>query len=957
MKESVNVAKKRIRILTALACVWFLRVPVSSAPAARVSSPPLKALIVTGQNNHNWKVSSAVLKKILEETSLFQVDLAVSPPAGGKMKNFKPGFSAYRLVVLDYNGDPWPRSAQRSFVEFVRGGGGVVVYHAADNAFPAWPEYNEIIGLGGWGARNEKAGPYVFWKAGQAARDDNPGIAGYHTPPHEFLVVNRDTSHPVTAGLPRTWVHARDELYSLLRGPAKKLHVLATANSSPEERGTGRDEPVLFTVSYGAGRIFHTTLGHTDPGDSQPALECVGFIVTFQRGSEWAATGRVTQEIPGDFPGTDLDSPTPADVRRWPGFRPPSLESILKDLAGFEYGQNDEPLYKLRAYILEHRGSPESREDGEKALLAFLESGATLPAKMAACRQLRLVGTEKSVPVLEKMLIQNDTADMARYALEKIPGAQAESALLDALGKTQAGLKIGLISSLGQRKSPTAVPALGSLLDGEDKALARAAAVALGQVGNAEVAAILCRALDRPGGDVTTDVASALLRCAAGFMVQGKSEEAVSLYEKLLSAELPAVFLQAAMKGKIAASGKEQAARLITDALSRSPEVWHSPAIGLIPEVFDPANVAPVCGLLAKLPEASQLQLLSVLSKFPGDAVLPSFVEAAQSRLPAVRTAALKAIGAVGDASMLPLLARRAALSQDEEQEAARNSLYSLRGPDVDEAILFGLVSQADEAVKAELLRAVAERRIHSGKELALGLTYSPTARNRLEALRTLKVIASPDDLPALLSRLLEIPDESEQEEMETTIAGVAQKISDPYSRAAAAEKMLGPGEGTGQEESRDLHQRCLLYRVLGKIGDDSSLPLLRTALADENLAVVDAAVRALADWPDIAARHDLFAVATSSSSLVHKVLALRAYVRMVSLEPHQSPQQAVQSLRSVLEVSARPEEKRLVLSVLPEFPCPEGLRLAESMLGDEDVKEEAQAAVDQIKEKLAPTE
>jgi HEAT repeat protein/type 1 glutamine amidotransferase len=957
MKESVNVATKVIRILAALAGLWLVRTPVSPAPAARVAPSPLKALIVTGQNNHNWKVSSAVLKQVLEETGLFQVDLAVSPPAGGKMKNFKPGFSSYKLVVLDYNGDPWSRPTQESFLEFVRSGGGVVVYHASDNAFPAWPEYNEIVGLGGWGGRNEKAGPYIFWKAGRVARDDRPGIAGYHTPPHEFLVVNRDTGHPVTAGLPQKWVHARDELYSLLRGPARNLHVLATAYSSLEDRGTGRDEPVLFTVSYGAGRIFHTTLGHTDSSDSQPALECVGFIVTFQRGSEWAATGRVTQKVPGDFPGTDLDGPTPADVRRWPGSRPPSLEAILKDLAGFEYGQKDEPLYKLRAYVLEHRISPESREDCETALLAFLGSGATLAAKMAACRQIRLIGTEKSVPVLEKMLIQKETADMARYALEKIPAAAAENALLDGLGKTQGRSKIGVVSSLGQRKSAAAVPVLGGLLGAEDKAIAGAAAVALGQVGDAAAAAILSRALDRPEDNVTTDIASALLQCAAGFMAQGKNEEAAGIYERLLSAELPAVLLQAAMKGKIAAAGKEQAAGMIMETLSRGSQVGRGPAISLIPEVFDQANIAPVCGLLMKLPEASQLQLLSVLSAYPGDAVLPAFVEAAQSKLPAVRIAALKGIGAVGDASMLSFLAGRAAVSRDEEQEAARKGLYSLRGTDVDGAILFGLVSQADEAVKAELIRAVAERRIYSGKELALGLTYSPTARNRLEALRTLKVIASPEDLTALLSRLLEIPDEFEQEEMETTIAGVTQKITDPYSRAAAVEKILAPQEGTGQEETSNVQKRCLLYRVLGKIGDDSSLPLLRAALADENPAIVDAAVRALADWPGIAPRHDLFAIARSSSDLVHKVLALRAYVRMVSLEAYQAPEQAVQSLRSVLAVSARPEEKRLVLSVLPDFACPEGLRLAESMLGDKDVKEEAQAAIDQIKEKLAPTE
>jgi len=941
----------------ALAAACLFLSFVSSAAAGQITSAAIKVLIVTGQNNHNWKTSSVVLKQILEDTGLFKVDIAVSPPRGGDLKNFKPSFSAYKLVVLDYNGELWTPAAQESFVTYVKSGGGAVVYHAADNAFPGWPEYNEIIGLGGWGNRNEKAGPYVFWKDGQVVEDARPGIAGYHGTQHEFLVINRDTSHPITAGVPPKWMHAKDEIYGLLRGPAKNLHVLATAYSDPAENGTGRDEPVLFTVSYGAGRIFHTVLGHTGPDDPQPALECVGFIVTFQRGAEWAATGKVTQKIPGDFPGTDMDTSTPADVRRWPGYRPASLEAILKDLASFEYSKNEGILYRLREYILSHKNSAESRAACEEALIGFLGSQANLDAKLAVCRQLRLIGSEKSVPVLEQMLLQDETTDMARYALEKIPGGTADQSLLSALDKTWGAVRIGLISTLGKRKSRAAVNTLADLLKDQDKAVTLAASAALGRIGGPDAAEVLARAFDMPGEDIKEDkngIASALLRCAEDLASSGNTKAAAGLYEKVLSSlQLPLVLRQTAMKGKMASAGNEEAARMILDTLGRGPQDMHLPAIGLIPQAFDGSHIGPVCSLLPKLPEASELQLVSVLSGYPKEAVLLSLINAARSPLTAVRIAALKALAKVGDASTVVLLAERAAGTRGEEQEAARSSLYTLRGKDVDETILFSLISQPNDSVKNELIQAIGERRIHSGKSLLLSQARSESSKNRRQAIKILKVIASPEDLPILLSLLFDLEDEFEQEEMQNTVAGIAQKISPPYSQGAAVEEMLLPKEEAVQKGVTDVKKRCLLYRVLGKIGDDSSLRLLRAALKDENSDVVDAAVRALTDWPNVTPRADLFTIAKSSSNLVHKVLALRAYVRMIGLEAYQSPEGAVESLKNALEFATRPEEKKLVLGALPNFACPEAFNLAESLLADEAVKEEAQAAVDQIKEKL----
>jgi uncharacterized protein len=264
-----------------------------------------KTLIITGQNNHKWEVSSPILKQILDETGLFSTEIMKTPEKGGDMNTFNPDFSKYKLVVIDYNGDSWSEKTNTAFVDFVKNGGGVVIYHAADNSFPAWKEYNEMTGLGGWGDRNQKDGPYVYYKDDKRVVDTTAGMGGTHGKRREYIVKARITDHPITKGLPAEWLHGTDELYSLLRGPAKNMQVLATAFAdSAKGGGTMRDEPMLMTITYGKGRIFHTVMGHADEGGG-PAMQCVGFITTFQRGAEWAVTGNVTQKVPSDFPTTE----------------------------------------------------------------------------------------------------------------------------------------------------------------------------------------------------------------------------------------------------------------------------------------------------------------------------------------------------------------------------------------------------------------------------------------------------------------------------------------------------------------------------------------------------------------------------------------------------------------------------------------------------------------------------
>ncbi|MDR1860170.1 MAG: ThuA domain-containing protein [Bacteroidales bacterium] len=281
----------------------LLTVSLLLSGGAISAKKPVRALIITGQNNHNWPVSNVVLKQTLESSGLFQASVIVSPSKGKDMSGFNPDFGSCDVVVLDYNGDPWPEAVRQQFVQFVRKGGGVVVYHAADNAFADWKEFNEMCALGGWEGRNEKSGPYVYWKDGALVRDTSPGSGGSHGAQHEYVLTARTPNHPITKGLPVQWKHGRDELYDRMRGPGNIDALLYTAYADPDKHGSGREEPLMFTVRFGRGRIFHTMLGHAgSTADDNPSMQCAGFQVLLLRGTEWAATGKVTQPVPADFP-------------------------------------------------------------------------------------------------------------------------------------------------------------------------------------------------------------------------------------------------------------------------------------------------------------------------------------------------------------------------------------------------------------------------------------------------------------------------------------------------------------------------------------------------------------------------------------------------------------------------------------------------------------------------------
>ena len=318
-----------MRFLSALVLLCAAAISVGAA------DEKIRVLIIDGQNNHNWPQTTPVLKKILEDTNKFTVDVATSPPAlkppalpkdatpeqkkdhdakvaalrktqKDALEKFRPDLARYAVVVSNYNGESWGEGLNADFDKLLKDGQiGFVVVHAANNAFGGWKEYNQMIGMG-W--RDAKFGKRLkFDDEGKelvvdAGKDDGSG----HRYTGPFTVKVRDAEHPVTKGMPKEWLHVRDELYDNMRGPIENVKVLATAYSDKEKKGTGAHEPMIWTVAYGKGRVFHTPMGH-----DASAMRCWGFAGTLTRGTEWAATGQVTLPLPKEFPTADRASPIP----------------------------------------------------------------------------------------------------------------------------------------------------------------------------------------------------------------------------------------------------------------------------------------------------------------------------------------------------------------------------------------------------------------------------------------------------------------------------------------------------------------------------------------------------------------------------------------------------------------------------------------------------------------------
>ena len=728
-------------------------------------------------------------------------------------------------------------------------------------------------------------------------------------------------------------MHAKDELYSNLRGPAKNLTVLATAYADPANKGTGEHEPILFTVNYGKGRTFHTVLGHVK-GKFVSSVECVGFITTFQRGAEWAATGKVTQEIPADFP-------TATQVRQWPEYRPAALKDVLKNVSTYKFGQTRELLTQIDDLVRPVDKSPEKLRQIEKQLIEFLNSDATPDGKEFICRKLSIIGSRGSVKTLAKMLEDKNTSNMARYALERIDDTAVDDALRSALSKTAGADKIGIINTLGRRRDKKSVSILKKLIDSSDTQEAEAAVAALGKIADSKAADVLAKAARKAKGNLQMLIYDAYLNCAEDLLRQDEKKKAFNIYDNVYDSSAPKIIRLAALRGKVY-SAKKGHGKIILNALKEKDPRIQAVASMLVSEVNNKKEIITIAQQLPKLPPAGQVQLITALAERAHPAAREAVVAAAKSQDVQISSAGLKGLALLGGGSDVALLARKAANTTGDQRAAARQSLYNMRGDKVDKAII-AQISKADPKTKVELIRAIARRNILSAADTVLQTAKNPDKKVRIESQKTLRQIAAPAQLKDLVNVLINIEDSGEKKEAEKTLAAVARKIPESTQRAKIILSALRIVRAVGPRSS--------LINVLGKIGDDSSLNLLYQSLGHKSLDIRYASVSALSEWPNPNPLEKLLSVVKTTDDEKHRILALRGYIRLLSLESSRPPERTVKMYVAGMNLAANVTEKKMLLSGLAETGSSAAIKVAASYLDDDELRQEAQAAAVNIAE------
>ena len=248
----------------------------------------VRVLIVDGVNNHDWAAGTAGIRSALEEVGGFRVEVSTVTPE--TLAQWNPDFSKYDVVVSNFNGGHtdkgvhWPERVQRQFEAYVKGGGGFVSFHAANNAFLHWTAYNEMIGLG-WRDPDFGAGLAVSDDGKVVTTPRGSGLKPGHPARGDFVVRVLDPRHPVTRGLPEQWLQPMEQLTHGQHGPAEGLTVLTYAHSPV----SGKNEPMDWVRKYGKGRVYVTMLGHTWKNEPNPNLAAPEFRRLLAQGIRWAA--------------------------------------------------------------------------------------------------------------------------------------------------------------------------------------------------------------------------------------------------------------------------------------------------------------------------------------------------------------------------------------------------------------------------------------------------------------------------------------------------------------------------------------------------------------------------------------------------------------------------------------------------------------------------------------------
>jgi HEAT repeat protein len=650
--------------------------------------------------------------------------------------------------------------------------------------------------------------------------------------------------------------------------------------------------------------------------------------------AEESNLGELTRELRGEKPAAER---TPAQRE---AVYVQVLGSLMADLASEDVGRRGGAQGTLEqiAFYASRPGAEADRAACAKAIAAQLSPASGSLARVWLLRQLERIGRAEAVPAVAGLLAEADAVvrESARRALQKNPAPEANAALQQAAAAADApAWRVALLNALSERRDPANLALLIKEAATDQDDIRTSAIIGLAKLGDSSAASAIAAAMNRGTPAARRIATDSCLRLAEAVANRGDKTTALGIYRKLLAAE--GHWKCAAIIG-IGRTGSVQDLPPVFEALNDQDVRVRGACVEALCQMQGSEVTAAILAQVKSPKPEVRLALLQALARRGDKGTAAVFLAAAEDADEAVRVAALAGLGVIGNPSAVPLLLK-AATTSGPAQEAARQSLQSLAGGEIDGALIAAM-AEKDPKARVEAVRALAARHVVAATQRLLESAADADGELRNESLRALGVVAPSEALPALAALLIKAPDDGFRNEAANALIKIVNRDQDFDHRSEpviqAASSCAGPA-------------RLALLGVLGRVGGRNSLESLLAAVKDNDPQVRDAAVRALAEWPDMTAAEDLLALAKGAASETHQVLALRGYLRVCRIRGERPDAERAKMLIAGLEAARRPDEKRQALGGLAEIRERLAFQAVLPYLGDDALKEEAASAAVRI--------
>ncbi len=579
-----------------------------------------------------------------------------------------------------------------------------------------------------------------------------------------------------------------------------------------------------------------------------------------------------------------------------------------------------------------------TRKDKEQSLIKILESNAPPQDKAIPCKQLAIYGGKDAVPALAALLPDSNLSSWARIALEAIPGPEAGAALREAMGKVKGRLLVGVINSIGVRHDAGSAEALIARLGDSDADVASAAAVALGHIGGDAAAKTLAPLLSNAPDKVRPFVAEGCILVAERYLADGKSAEAVKLYDAVRQANVPKQKKLEGTRGAILARGAEGFG-LLAEQLKSDDQARVGIGLRTARELSGKQVTESLAALLGQLPAERQPMLLLAIADRSDEAVLPAVIGAAKAGPKPLRMSAVRVLDRLGSVSSVPVLLDAAAGDDAELAQAAKTTLSRLSGGDVD-AELLTRMPQANGKARQALFELAAMRHMDGATASVTAGINDSDAGVRGAAVQALGVIGNDQQVPELVKLLDKTTNAGERGNVEKALVAIGGRSG------AKCLPNLMPLMKSG---AADL--RMIGLHTMATVGGPDALAAVKAAVDDKEEPVQDEAVRVLSTWPnnwpeDSGAADVLATLAKSGKKMNHQVLGLRGYLQYLQGNKKLGADEKAAKVSDLMPLIKRPEEKRLAIAVLGAVATARSLELLTAMAADSAVAEDAYTAI-----------